>query len=80
MDAISLREKYGRSLRMIGNIDKRAVIAGPEAIKEEVESKVRKLIKEGGYIPGIDHEVSRDISLANYSFYVNVLKQTYSEL
>jgi len=80
MDAISLREKYGRSLKMIGNIDKRAVMVGPEAIKEEVESKVRKLIKEGGYIPGIDHEVSRDISLANYSFYVNVLKQTYSEL
>jgi len=79
MDAISLREKYGRSLRMIGNIDKRAVIAGPEAIKKEVESKVRRLIKDGGYIPGIDHEVSRDIPLANYSFYIDALKRTYSE-
>lgn len=80
MNAGSLREKYSRSLKMIGNIDKMAVIAGPEAINKEVESKVPKLVKEGGYIPGIDHEVPRDISFSNYSFYINILKRIYSEL
>ncbi len=80
MDAVSLREKYGESLRMIGNIDKRAITAGPEAINKELESKVRRLMKEGGYIPGIDHEVPKDVSLFNYSFYVDLLKRAYSEL
>lgn len=55
------------------------MIAGPEAISKEVESKVRKLMKEGGYIPGIDHEVSKDVSFSNYSFYVDLLKRVCSE-
>jgi uroporphyrinogen-III decarboxylase len=80
MDVISLRKKYGKNLRMIGNIDKKALLAGPEAITKEVESKVRDLVNEGGYIPGIDHEVPEDVSFSNYCFYVNLLKRTCSKL
>jgi len=80
IDAVSLREKYGKNLRIIGNIDKKALLAGPEAISKEVEPKVRHLVKEGGYIPGIDHEVPEDISFSNYCFYVNLLKRILSEL
>jgi len=80
MNAVSLREKYGKSLRMIGNIDKKALLAGREAITKEVESKVRPLVSEGGYIPGVDHQVPQDIFFSDYCFYVNLLKRTCSEL
>jgi len=80
MDAFLLREKYGKRLLMIGNIDKKALIAGREAIRHEVESKVSKLIKEGGYIPSIDHEVPKDVSFSNYTYYINLLKRIYLKL
>lgn len=79
-DAVSLRKKYGKNLRMIGNISKQALSAGREAVTKEVESKVRPLVGEGGYIPGVDHQVPQDVSFSNYCFYVNLLKRARSDL
>ena len=62
---------------MVGGIDKREVAKGKEAIKQEVMKKVPKLIEEGGYIPKIDHSVCSDISLENYSYFTNLLKEVY---
>jgi uroporphyrinogen decarboxylase len=78
MNAVSLRERYGKNLIMIGNIDKRALLTGPEAIKNEVESKLTKLVNYGGYVPSIDHEVPADVTLSNYRYYVELLKTTLS--
>jgi len=78
MNAVSLREKYGKNLIMIGNIDKKALLAGPEAIKNEVESKLAKLVNYGGYVPSIDHEVPADVTLSNYRYYVRLLKKNLS--
>ena len=75
MNALELRKRYGKRLSMIGNIDKKALIAGPEAIRREVESKVPILIKEGGYIPGVDHAVPPDVSFKNYAYYVELLRK-----
>ena len=74
MNAVSLRETYGERLIMIGNIDKRALSAGPEAIKNEVDSKLTWLVRDGGYVPSVDHEVPPDVTLPNYRYYVNLLK------
>jgi uroporphyrinogen-III decarboxylase len=80
MNAISLRQRYGKSLIMIGNIDKKALLAGPEAIKNEVESKLTQLVSQGGYVPSIDHEVPADVALPNYRCYADLLKRVCSEL
>lgn len=77
MDAVKLRKKYGKSLSLIGNIDKRALIKGKSAIKEEVMSKVPFLIKQGGYIPCIDHTVPPDVSLENYIYYLDLIKEIF---
>ncbi|MEM2875471.1 MAG: uroporphyrinogen decarboxylase family protein [Candidatus Bathyarchaeia archaeon] len=77
MNAVELRRKYGRSLVMIGNINKKVLIEGPEAIRREVESKVPVLIKDGGYIPSVDHEVPKDVPFRNYIYYINLLKSIY---
>lgn len=73
MDAVKLREKYGRHLRLIGNIDKRVFVKGKTAIKKEVEAKV-PLFNEGGYIPSVDHALPSNVPLSNYIYYVDLLK------
>lgn len=75
MDAVALRERYGRRLLLIGNIDKRALAQGGTAIEREVESKLRPLREGGGYIPSVDHCVPADVSLQNYSRYISILKK-----
>ncbi|TFH05378.1 MAG: hypothetical protein E4H09_02090 [Spirochaetales bacterium] len=74
MDAVQLRERFGRDLRLLGGIDKRAMIAGGGAIDVEL-AHVIPLIKEGGFIPWCDHHVPPDVSLENYRYYVERMKQ-----
>jgi len=74
MDAVHLRQKFGRQLRLMGSIDKRAMIAGPEAIDAEL-AHVAPLAAEGGYLPWCDHHVPPDVSLEHYLYYVRRMKE-----
>ena len=58
-----MRKKYGRQLRLVGNIDKVALIRGKYAIKKEVDSKLPLLVKDLGYIPSVDRCVPADVPL-----------------
>ena len=75
MDGVELRKKYGKTWRFIGNIDKRTLTKGKEAIKHEIDRKVPYLIEEGGYIPGLDHTIPPDIPLENFRFYASYLNK-----
>ena len=75
MDAIALRKKYGKNLILMGNIDKRALIKGEEAIRKEVMSKVPYLLSQGGYFPTIDHAVPPDVPFENYMYYLQFLRK-----
>jgi len=74
-DAVALRKKYGKDLIIGGNIDKRALIKGKEAIREEVMSKVPFLLDQGGYFPTIDHWVPPDVTFENYCYYINLMRE-----
>ena len=74
-DAVALRKEYGQDLILGGNIDKRALIKGKDAIKEEVMSKVPFLLGKGGYFPTVDHLVPPDVTLENYQYYVNTMRE-----
>ncbi|MHB1294426.1 MAG: uroporphyrinogen decarboxylase family protein [Anaerolineae bacterium] len=74
-DAVYLRKRYGKQLSLVGNIDKRALIEGKDAIDREVLSKVPWLLMQGGFIPQVDHLVPPDVTLANYWHYWNLVKQ-----
>ena len=39
VNAVELRKQYGESLKMIGNIDKRVLFSGREAIEKEVNTR-----------------------------------------
>ena len=65
-----LKDIYGKDLRLMGGVNKLALITGTEeAIDREIE-RVGRLLSRGGYIPHIDHRVSPDISLKNYHYYI----------
>ena len=74
-DAVALRKKYGKDLIMGGTIDKRALINGKEAIREEVMSKVPFLLEQGGYFPSVDHLVPPDITFENYCYFINLMRE-----
>ncbi|MCK4782332.1 MAG: hypothetical protein KAV87_01175 [Desulfobacteraceae bacterium] len=38
-------------------------------------SKVPFLLKTGGYFPGLDHVVPPDISLEDFHYYINLLRE-----
>jgi uroporphyrinogen decarboxylase len=70
MDPAFLREKYGRSLRLFGAVDKRELAKGKKAIDDHLASLL-PLIEEGGFIPTVDHTVPPDVSLENFRHYMD---------
>ncbi|MBA7644280.1 hypothetical protein ES703_52022 [subsurface metagenome] len=74
-DAVAMRKKYGKDLIIGGAIDKRALIKGKEAIREEVMSKVPFLLEQGGYFPSVDHGVPPDVTFENYCYYINFMRE-----
>lgn len=73
MDPVVLRKAFGRELRLIGGIDKKAMAKGGAAVDAELEN-IRPLLQEGGYIPWCDHLVPPDVPLSNYMYYVERMK------
>jgi uroporphyrinogen decarboxylase len=72
-DAVALRHCYGKHLMMYGNVDKRVLSEGREAIAAEVYFKVPWLLLQGGYTPWIDHLVPPDVPLENFTYYMDLL-------
>ncbi len=74
MDVVALRHEFGRGLRMMGGFDKR-IMASPdkEDIKRELE-RIRPVIEDGGYVPGLDHGAPPDIPFRNVCYYIDCLK------
>lgn len=75
MDIIEVRKKYGKKLCILGGIDKRALAEDKKAIEKEILDKVPKLLKEGGYIPLLDHAVPPEVSFENFKYFVKLLKE-----
>jgi len=74
MNPVELRRRYGRELRLIGGIDKRAMKAGPAEIDAEL-AHVAPLVADGGYIPWCDHLVPPDVPLDHYLYYLRRMKE-----
>lgn len=73
MDIVEVREKFP-TLKFIGSFNKLKIADGPEAIIKEFE-RILPVIRQGGYIPGSDHQVAPSTSLENYRFYIEQLRK-----
>ena len=78
MDYRSLRNEFGRHLRLIGGIDLDVLREGKEAIRRELEEKVPPLLEQGGYVPLADGRVRADIPFENYIYYRQLLQKITS--
>jgi uroporphyrinogen decarboxylase len=75
MDVVKLRKEYKNDLLLLGGIDKMEIARGKEAIKAEVDSKIKPIIDIGGFIPTIDHLAPPDISLEDFKYYIDLKKE-----
>jgi uroporphyrinogen decarboxylase len=66
-DPVELRQRYP-DFALLGGVDKRALIAGPEAIDKDL-AHLEPTIASGGYIPGVDHAVPPDVPFAHYRYF-----------
>jgi uroporphyrinogen decarboxylase len=67
-DPYRIRSELGPSVALRGGYDKKALAAGGDAIDREFE-RLMPLIREGGFIPHVDHLVPPDVSFENYRYY-----------
>ena len=78
MDPVALRAQFGRDLRIGGGFDKRIVAKGPKAVEAELR-RLAPVIREGGFVPGIDHSIPADVSWDNYRAYLDLLIKSVEE-
>ena len=74
-DINEFRARFGNRMAYKGGIDKRAIAAGGETMRGELERVVPPMLKTGGFIPGCDHGVPHDISWPNFIEYSRLLAQ-----
>ena len=75
MDPVALRKRYGKDAILVGAIDKRALSKDKRAVEHEVMSKVPQLIRDGGFLPCVDHHIPPDVPLENYEHYLRLVRQ-----
>ena len=74
MIPVELRRAYGKEIRLIGGIDKREIAKGRAAIDAEI-ARNRPVIREGGFLPAIDHSVPAEISYDDYRYFLDALQR-----
>jgi uroporphyrinogen decarboxylase len=72
-DVVAIKKQYPH-ICPFGGIDKRALAISREAIDAEF-ARVDPLFHQSGYIPGLDHQVHPEISLDNFNYFVERLKE-----
>ncbi len=77
MDIVKVRKSFPR-LKFIGAFNKLCIAEGKEAIDREFE-RILPVIRQGGYIPGCDHQVAPSTSLEDYRYYLSRLKQVMEQ-
>ena len=66
------------ALKMIGGYDKTVMHKGEAAMRAEFE-RILPVMKQGGYIPSVDHQTPPEVSLEQYRMYLNLLKEYCSK-
>ena len=72
-DPMEYRRRYGKELRMIGGFNKLVLEKSHKEIDEEIEKRI-PLMKEGGFLVMPDHVIPPGVSLENYKYYINRIR------
>ncbi len=74
-DPVEMRRRWP-GLRMQGGVCKMALAKGTDDIRAELE-RIKPLVEEGGFVPGVDHRVQADVPLENYKVYQKLKRDLY---
>jgi uroporphyrinogen decarboxylase len=74
-DLMEYKERFGLEIAYLGGVDKRAIAAGGDMLKEEIK-KIKSIIKFGKYIPSCDHGIPNDVSWKKMIEYSKLLAET----
>jgi uroporphyrinogen decarboxylase len=74
MDVVELKEKYGKVLSFIGNLDARK-IANPREIEDEISRKIPVAKEGGGYVACSDHSIPPDVSFSAFQEYIKLIRK-----
>jgi len=75
-DPVELRKRFGKDMRLMGGVNKRQLSQGKKEIENELK-RLLPLVKDGGYIPHIDHRCPPDVSWENFVYYLNKKKEIF---
>ena len=73
VDIVELRRRHPR-LRIMGAFDKMTMPRGEAAMRQEFE-RILPVMRQGGFIPSVDHQTPPGVSLENYRIYVALLEE-----
>jgi len=75
-DPVDLRRRFGKDLLMMGGFDKHVLAQSRDAIDAEI-ARLTPLVEEGGFIPFCDRRVPPDVSLNNYLYYLDRVREQW---
>jgi len=75
-DPIVIRERFGRDVVLLGGYDKMAFLEGREAILRELR-RLAPYVRDGGFIPHVDHRVPADVAMADYLYYLEAKRDLF---
>lgn len=73
VDILAIREQYP-SLLLLGAFDKMVMKNGEAAMRKEFE-RILPVMKQGGYLPGVDHQTPPDVSLEQFHCFIRLMKE-----
>jgi len=74
MDVVQIAKDFP-SLQILGGFDKNILAQGGRAIDAELDRIVPFMLKRGGYCIATDHYVHPDVSLENYRYFVERVRE-----
>lgn len=69
-------DRWGPELRIMGGVNKMALGAGREAIREWVESLI-PYVEKGGFIPFCDHRCPPNVNPDDYLYYLDLKEEIF---
>jgi hypothetical protein len=76
-DPVEMRRIYGDKVLLHGGVNKRALAFGFAEVEAEIK-RLTPLVKEGGFVPHIDHRCPADVPLKNYRHYMKLKREVWN--
>jgi uroporphyrinogen decarboxylase len=75
-DFETLRKKFGKDIRGLGNINKHVLAKDKKTIDREIE-RAKRLVDLGGFVPCLDHRIAPDAEWDLTRYYCDKMKEAF---